>query len=227
MINGNEYIEVYLENGKKRAFAGAIDWPGWCRSDRGEQAALTALFVYGPRYAGVLRDSGLNFQAPASQAAFNVVERFQGGTTTDFGAPDAAPTADTRPFNESELIRSQALLEACWQALDHAVEAASGKQLLKGPRGGGRELDEIVQHVIGADSAYLGRVGWKLAPGSTEDLSQVRQAILEALQRARRGEWPEAGPRGGKYWSPRYFVRRAAWHVLDHAWEIEDRSEGH
>ena len=25
-------------------------------------------------------------------------------------------------------------------------------------------------------------------------------------------------------WSPRYAVRRAAWHVLDHAWEIEDRA---
>jgi hypothetical protein len=24
-------------------------------------------------------------------------------------------------------------------------------------------------------------------------------------------------------WPPRYVVRRAAWHVLDHAWEIEDR----
>jgi hypothetical protein len=27
-----------------------------------------------------------------------------------------------------------------------------------------------------------------------------------------------------KLWSPRYFVRRSAWHALDHAWEIEDRS---
>jgi hypothetical protein len=30
-------------------------------------------------------------------------------------------------------------------------------------------------------------------------------------------------PRGGTYRLPRYFVRRVAWHVLDHAWEIEDR----
>ncbi|MEA2520619.1 MAG: hypothetical protein QOI81_265, partial [Actinomycetota bacterium] len=35
---------------------------------------------------------------------------------------------------------------------------------------------------------------------------------------------PATGPRGGAMWSPRYFVRRAAWHVFDHAWEIEDRS---
>ena len=25
-------------------------------------------------------------------------------------------------------------------------------------------------------------------------------------------------------WPVRYLIRRMAWHVLDHAWEIEDRS---
>jgi hypothetical protein len=25
------------------------------------------------------------------------------------------------------------------------------------------------------------------------------------------------------HWTPRYFVRRMAWHELDHAWEIEAR----
>ena len=25
-------------------------------------------------------------------------------------------------------------------------------------------------------------------------------------------------------WTARYFLRRAAWHVLDHVWEIEDKS---
>jgi hypothetical protein len=35
---------------------------------------------------------------------------------------------------------------------------------------------------------------------------------------------PKQGPRGGKLWQPRYFVRRSAWHILDHVWEIEDRS---
>jgi hypothetical protein len=36
---------------------------------------------------------------------------------------------------------------------------------------------------------------------------------------------PVADPRQTKRpWSPRFFVRRSAWHALDHAWEIEDRS---
>ena len=38
---------------------------------------------------------------------------------------------------------------------------------------------------------------------------------------ARDGEQLE--PNG---WTARYAVRRMAWHVLDHVWEIEDKSEG-
>jgi hypothetical protein len=48
--------------------------------------------------------------------------------------------------------------------------------------------------------------------------------VLEGLEHAVTDGIPARGPRGGKRWSAPYFVRRAAWHVLDHAWEIEDRS---
>jgi hypothetical protein len=34
---------VYLEIGAKRVFACSVDWPGWCRSGKGEDAALGAL----------------------------------------------------------------------------------------------------------------------------------------------------------------------------------------
>ena len=40
MAQASNSIDVYLEIGKKRTFAGAIDWPGWCRSGRDEGAAL-------------------------------------------------------------------------------------------------------------------------------------------------------------------------------------------
>ena len=33
-------VEVYVEATGKRAFAGAVDWPGWCRSGRDEETAL-------------------------------------------------------------------------------------------------------------------------------------------------------------------------------------------
>jgi hypothetical protein len=53
-----------------------------------------------------------------------------------------------------------------------------------------------------------------------------RAAVLDGLDRAKAGTLPGGGPRGGAMWTPRRFLRRAAWHVLDHAWEIEDRATG-
>src|ERR671924_2001696 len=159
-MKANE-IKVYLEIGKKRTFAGAIDWPGWCRIGRDEESALQALVDYGPRYARVLRRARLGFRAPADASVFAVVERLEGNTTTDFGAPDVAPSRDTRPVDDVELRRFQTLLKACWRAFDAAVRAASGKELRKGPRGGGRDLDAIVLHVIEADGAYLSQIGRK------------------------------------------------------------------
>ena len=220
-------IEVYLEVGKKRTIAGAIEWPGWCRSGRDEDSSLRALLDYGPRYARVLEATPLGFQAPTDRSAFAVVERLEGNVTTDFGAPDASPSRDAQPVDTAELQRLQTLLRACWQAFDQAVQAATGKELRKGPRGGGRELDGIVRHVLGGDASYLARLAWKFKPDETapldDELSRSRQAILDALAAAVQGDLPTHGPRGGTIWTPRYFVRRVSWHVLDHAWEIEDR----
>lgn len=225
-------VNVYLIVGKKRTYAGALDWPGWCRSgykrDGGEEYALQVLLDYGPRYAQALHGSRLGFKAPTDVSTFKVVERLEGTTSTDFGVPDVAPSDDTNPVDEAELKRFQALLKACWRTFDEVVAAAEGKELRKGPRGGGRDVDDIVQHVPEADKAYLSQVGWKAEPtegaGPSEELDRTRQAILSGLAASAQGEIAPRGPRGGVRWSPRYFVRRVAWHVLDHAWEIEDRT---
>ena len=228
MARSAHQIDVYLEVGKKRTLAGAVDWPGWCRSGRDEGTALQALLDYGPRYAQVLHEARLGFQVPADLAAFAVVERLAGTATTDFGVPVVAPVSDTRPVDDTELARQQALLQACWHAFDAAATAAAGKELRKGPRGGGRDLEAITRHVLGADAGYLAQTAGKLAPDDTanlrEELARTRQAILDGLAAAAHGEVAPRGPRGGVRWTPRYFVRRSAWHVLDHAWEIEDRS---
>lgn len=220
-------FDVYLEIGKKRTIAGAIEWPGWCRVGRDADTALQALVDYAPRYGRVLSATSLGFQAPLDRSAFAVVERLEGNATTDFGAPDASPSTDTQPVGTAELQRLQTLLRACWQAFDQAVQAATGKELRKGPRGGGRDLDEITRHVLGGDASYLARLTWKLKPDEmaelSQELSRSRRAVLDALEAAARGELPAHGPRGGAIWTPRYFVRRVSWHVLDHAWEIEDR----
>jgi hypothetical protein len=133
------------------------------------------------------------------------------------------PAFDEIPLNDSDLRRLQYILKASWRAFDAAVEKAEGKELRTGPRGGGRKLDGIVEHVLGAERGYLSSLGGKVS--QSESLQGIRQAILKTLEASARGEIAEHGPRGGKRWSPRYFVRREAWHVLDHVWEIEDRLE--
>jgi len=220
-------IHVYLEIGKKRTVAGAVDWPGWCRIGKDELTALQALVDYGPRYAQVVHLAGLEFQAPADRSAFLVTERLAGNATTDFGAPGIMPEADREAVDPAEQARLRALLLACWQALERAAQGAAGKTLRKGPHGGGRETGETVQHVLDAEQAYLSRLGWKLKSKGEQSVDEAlrftQQAALSALEASVKGELPKQGPRGGAIWPARYYVRRAAWHILDHAWEIEDR----
>jgi hypothetical protein len=227
MASKKAQTEVYLEVGQKKTFAGALDWPGWCRSARGESSALATLVEYAPRYARIFLRTTIDFVPPNDPAAFVVVERLAGNTTTDFGAPDVAPARDAEPFDEVARERSEAILTAIWRAFDRTVEAAEGKELRKGPRGGGRERDGIVRHVLGADAAYLRRVAQQFSQDDAaplnDEVQRTREAIRAALAAGARGEIPAEGPRGGALWTPRYFVRRVAWHTVDHLWEIEDR----
>jgi hypothetical protein len=216
-------IHVYLETGSKRTFAGANEWPGWCRSGKDEEAALEALFAYGPRFAKVLARSRLGFRAPATPSALTVVERLTGTATTDFGAPDVPPSIDAEPIRDADLRRAHGVLKASWSAFDAAERRARGTRLATGPRGGGRDVAKILEHVIGAEESYLRMIGGRLEKDARGDRDAERKAVLKTIQTTARDGVPPS-PRGGKRWTPRYFVRRSVWHVLDHAWELEDRT---
>jgi hypothetical protein len=222
-------IKVHVERGAKRCFATAIDWPGWSRSGKTEAAALDALVASGPRYAAVARRAGVAFDPPANPADLAVAESVAGGSGTDFGVPSVPPSADDEPMSAADLQRLDDLLLAAWATFDTAAEAHRGAELRKGPRGGGRTLTKIVGHVLEAEEAYLHQLGSK-RPDLAKDASvatrmaAIRDAARAALGARARGE-PLADPnKVKKAWSPRYFVRRSAWHALDHAWEIEDRA---
>ncbi|MFN2119824.1 MAG: hypothetical protein ACK2T0_05495 [Anaerolineales bacterium] len=218
---------VYLEIGAKRTFAAAIEWPGWCRSGPDAAVALAALVDYGARYQHAIRSARLGFSPPKSVDDLKVVEKLKGSATTDFGSPAASPRADNQKLVGERLGQYGKLLKACWGTFDEAVKDARGRQLRRGPRGGGRDLNKIVEHVVGAEEAYLSRLGWSFKPPAGADpvgeMSDLRRAILEGLAASAAGKIPKKGPRGGARWLPRYYVRRAAWHMLDHAWEIQDR----
>jgi len=215
-----ERLAIYLEVTRRRTFAGAIEWPGWCRAGKTVDDALQALVAYADRYAKVIDHSRLGFERPGDVGDLDVVERLTGNATTEFGAPGVPPKADDRPLDAKELNRLTTILEASWRAFDRAAEGAVGVTLTKGPRGGGRDLPKMIDHVTGAEESYLVQLGSRRP---TEG-GALRRTILEALAARAQGK-PVAEPnKVQKPWSPRYFVRRAAWHVLDHAWEIEDRS---
>jgi hypothetical protein len=220
-------VPVYLEIGAKRVFAGALEWPGWSRSGRDEDAALDTLLAYGPRYRKAGGGAARDLVVPETRSGFDVRERLVGNATTDFGAPGIPPAADARPLQAAELERQEALLQGSWRAFDRAVRAATGASLAKGPRGGGRALEAIVRHVVEAEAGYLRALGARYAGDDalrTSDAGPVRRAVLDALAAVPRSGRPPQGPRGGKRWTVRFFIRRAMWHVLDHAWEIEDRA---
>jgi hypothetical protein len=138
---------------------------------------------------------------------------------TDFGALSGLPDADLRALPVADRERWAALLRASWSAVD-AAAAAAPAELRKGPRGGGREAAAIVEHVADADRLHA--VGAGLPDRKDAALASLRAAILEALLAAERPLVPSR--RQGFDWTPLFAARRSAWHALDHAWEIEDRS---
>lgn len=227
-----EKTEVYLEMAQKRVIAIALDWPGWCRGGRDEASALDAFIASAPRYAKIVASTRLEFRTPADISALTITERVPGNATTDYGVPAMALPKDGEPVGETELDRMVTLLRACWKAFDRAVQSSEGKELRKGPRGGGRELSGIVRHVVESEAGYASRIDVALKWGDLEKWQDLQQALGESRDRIVDGlaevaplGIPAPGPRGGARWPVRYFVRRAAYHVVDHIWEIEDRMQ--
>jgi hypothetical protein len=213
-------IRVVLEVVPKRAFASAVDWPGWSRSGRTPAAALENLAVYAPRYAPVARAAGLRLPAVDGTGSFTVIEDLDGDATTAFGAPSQAAAVEVRPATAKEAERVASLLDAAWTVFDHVV-ASSPAELRKGPRGGGRDRDKMVEHVLGAEQAYAGKLGIRVRQPAIDDRAAIlamREALLGVVRTDRTGQ-----PVRERGWPPRYGARRVAWHALDHAWEMEDR----
>ena len=181
---------------------------------------MVALAKAAPRYAEAVTAAGLSLPYRAA-GAFEVVERLPGSATTEFGAPGAIAAGDAKSLTAKQAERLTALVAASWTVLDRVVAGAPAT-LRKGPRGGGRDRDAIAEHVLGAEVAYARKLGLRLqqpAVGDDEAIASFREEILRMLRSASTGAAPV--DRG---WPPRYAIRRIAWHALDHAWEIEDRS---
>ena len=197
---------VAFEVGSTTTFAIALDWPGWCRRGRDADDALDALDAARARYLRVVGTKG-----PSDR--LRVIGRVAGTTTTDFGAPAMIGPWDERPLARRERERQFAVLEDSWNYFDR-VFAHAPDVLTKGPRGGGRDRRAMLEHTQEAERAYCAKLGQRVAPRTSwpDQRAALRQALLHPVSSA---AWPAS-----------YGLRRVAWHVLDHAWEMEDRGNG-
>jgi hypothetical protein len=215
-------IRVMIEQGKKKAVASAFDWPGWDRSAKTEAAALEVLALYRPRYARVAALAGRGEEFAATGEA-EVVERMAGTGMTDFYGVSARPAGpELEAMSEAECERKIALLRGCWAYFDEVASRVS-EELRKGPRGGGRDRARIVRHTNGAEIVeFAVKVGVATAPSAWQkpDPDELR-AHREAFSLALRDYNARGVP--ARTWPLQFLIRRCAYHMLDHAWEMEDR----
>jgi hypothetical protein len=208
--------KVYIEEGKKKVFAVSLQWSGWARSGKDAESALDALAEYAPRYEVIATAAGLSF--PKTATRFEVVEKLPGNASTDFGMPAVLASTDPDKPGPKEAEKLAALLRAAWTAFDER-RATAPAELVKGPRGGGRDRDKMAAHVIEAEAAYARKIGIKHKPPAFDDpeaIEALRADVLTAF--VGNPDIPDNG------WPLRYAARRFTWHVLDHLWEMEDRS---
>ncbi len=217
-----EPFRVMIEQGRKKpvAVAVAFDWPGWERSGTSEEDALGVLEAYRGRYAAIAERAGLADEFGGIGHPV-VVERVEGMGMTDFyGLSMRAAEAEKEQMSEAACERKIALLRAAWTYFDDVASRVSA-ELRRGPRGGGRERDRIVEHVHNVEiSDFSRKVGLDTPIEAQQDpaaLGAYRDAFCDAIR--------EANARGpsARNWTVQFVVRHSAYHVLDHAWEMEDR----
>jgi hypothetical protein len=157
-----------------------------------------------------------------STGRFKVVEQVKGIGMTDYYGPSGRPaTAEYEAMTDDECERKIALLQASWKTFDDMAAYVSPK-LRKGPRGGGWDKERIIRHVNGAEiDEFAPKVGVKV-PLETRDDAKALRAYRKAFAAAIREH--HAGGEPARSWPLQFLIRRFAWHMLDHAWELEDRN---
>jgi hypothetical protein len=220
----NARLRVLIEEAPKgkRWVAIAGDWPGLERNGKSEDEAVQKLRAYIPRYLAVAKRARLGAELER-QRDVKVVARHTGTGSTDFWGISFAPSAEDREQGDDAVFeRRLSLLRAAWAEFDEVAGRVS-PELRLGVRGGGRSRDEIVGHVLRVESGDFARRVNVQEPAEWQELlpAKGRAKHRDAFVDAMRGWRAENRPLGK--WTVPYLLRHTAYHVLDHAWEMEDR----
>ena len=217
-------VRTVVERGPKdkRSVAFSIDWPGWSRGARTAELALEALESYRERYRAVASLAGMSRDFDAA-GPLEIVEDKVGTGSTDFWGISFSPSAaEQDPMGEAELEHGITLLRVCWAFFD-GVAARVSPEMRKGPRGGGRDRDQIIRHTIRTESEdFAKQVGLRVperAALTPDGLREHRAAYVAAMRTYNAGE----AARRMRSWTLPFLIRHSAFHVLDHAWEMEDK----
>ena len=218
-------LRVLLEIGPKgkRVVASAMDWPGLERWGRTDDEAVEKLLAYVPRYAPVAERVGLRAEFERGVTP-HILERTHGNTSTDWWGIAHVPSAiEAAPMADEELEGRIGLMRAAWAFFDDAADGVDAPLTL-GPRGGGRERDQIVRHVYASERHNFWRkVAIREADEvrlTPKELADLRERYVAAIRQY------HAEGRPARKWPLRFLIRRTAQHAMDHAWELEDRAPG-
>jgi hypothetical protein len=217
-------VRTVIERGPKgkRSVAFSIDWPGWSRGARTAELALETLESYRERYRPVASLAGMSHEFDTA-GPLEVVEDKVGTGSTDFWGISFSPSAaEQGPMDEAELEHGITLMRAAWAFFD-GVAARVSPEMRKGPRGGGRDRDQIIRHTIRTESEdFAKQVGLRIperAALTPDGLREHREAYVAAMHAYNAG----AVERRMRSWTLPFLIRHSAFHTLDHAWEMEDK----
>jgi hypothetical protein len=228
-------MRVMLEIGPKgkKVVAVAPDWPGLERGAKTGDAAIDLLRSYAQRYAPVAELAGMadEFADDAGGVdsvdgahGVDVVEQYGGTGSTDFwGISFAHSSIDKEAMSDEALERELALMRAGWALFDE-VRSRVSAELRRGPRGGGRDRDQIVRHVVANELDWAKGLGVQApfdAQLTGEELSLQLRPFRDAYCNAIRAFHSEG--KMARNWPLRYLIRHTAYHALNHAWEMEDK----
>jgi hypothetical protein len=220
-------VRTVIERGPKgkRAVALSLDWIGWNRGAKTAETALEMLEAYRARYRPVAALAGM---APAFDEAgpLEIVEDRVGTGSVDFwGISFSASSTEHEALEPADLERRIALLRACWAFFDGVARRVS-PTMQKGPRGGGRERDEIIRHVRRVEMLdFASSLGLEVPDDDafiSENLADLRERYVELMRAYNAGE---VAKRMRSRTLP-FLIRHTAFHTLDHAWEMEDKDLG-
>lgn len=216
-------VRTVIERGPKgkKAAAFAIDWPGWSRGAKTPELALATLEGYRQRYRPIALAAGMADEFDAA-GSLDVIEDRVGPGSTDFWGISFSPSGSEQgPMDDAEIDRKVTLLRACWAFFDGVAGRVSA-EMSKGPRGGGRDRDQIIRHTIRVESEdFARRLGLRIPEGGAltpDGLVAHRETYVAAMHAYNRGEGKRM-----QSWTLPFLIRHSAFHVMDHAWEMEDK----